>query len=186
MRRIAGTRTVARPTGSASQVAGSAPARKPDSWYVAEWPRLAAAVAGPNGRTETAATDAGPQPANAGDILALANRQRAEASLAEALARGDSLESAACASIRSLTATGDWRDLNAAWALAEGIGRTAGGAIASTLGHAILVHHRRQFDRVWALLHDLPDPVLAAHVPVEAVDAALADGSPEAGRAAFS
>ena len=157
MRRIAGTRTVARPTGSASQVAGSAPARKPDSWYVAEWPRLAAAVTGPNGRTETAATDAGPQPANAGDILALANRQRAEASLAEALARGDSLESAACASIRSLTATGDWRDLNAAWALAEGIGRTAGGAIASTLGHAILVHHRRQFDRVWALLHDLPD-----------------------------
>ncbi len=141
-----------------------------------QWSRLAAAVTEPQ--------DAGGEPLHdpdkAPDILRLADRQRAEAALAEAIARGESLERAVCQSVAALADTGEWGAWNAGWSMTEGVARLPGGATASSLGHIVLLHRRRQFARAWAIVRDLDDAALAAHIPVEAVDAALAAGSPEA------
>ena len=108
---------------------------------------------------------------------------KGEAALAEAIARGEPLEQAVCRSVTELIDADEWHP---AWAIAEGVGRLAGGATASTLGHAVLQHRRRQFDRVWSLVEGLDDDVLATFIPVEAVDAALAAGTDEARRRALA
>jgi lipopolysaccharide biosynthesis glycosyltransferase len=152
-------------------------ASRPDRWYVREWFRLAAAVAG-SGR---APGSRAPDPRSATDITRLARRQRAEAGLAEALSQGEPLESATCSSVAALTDLQEW---NAAWAMTEGVGRLPGGSTATALGRAVLHHRRRQFDRAWNAVQRLDDETLATFIPVEAVDAALSAGSAEAlGRA---
>ena len=106
-----------------------------------------------------------------------ARRQAAQATLAEALANGDALEQAVCRTVTELVDASEW---NPAWALAEGVGRQPGGATAAALGHAVILHRRLQLDRLWTHIQDLDDKVLAAHIPVESVDAALAAGTESA------
>jgi lipopolysaccharide biosynthesis glycosyltransferase len=131
------------------------------------WSRLAAAIVG---RDEAAESG---DPTKPRDAIRLANRLRAEAVITEALATGESLEQAVCRAVASLAGTGDWRDLNTAWALTEGVGRLPDGTTASALGRAILRHRQGQFGRASGLLSDLPDDLLRIHVPVEAIDGAL-------------
>jgi lipopolysaccharide biosynthesis glycosyltransferase len=148
--------------------------RRPDTQYAGAWSRLAKAALDLDARAD----DEPPDPGQAADAVRLVNRARAEAVLAESLAHGATLERAVCQTVGSLAATGaatgDWRDLNTGWAMAEGVGRLPGGATARTLGHAVLRHRQRQFVRVWDLVRDLPDEVLSTYVPIEAVDGALA------------
>ena len=180
-------RGAARPVSSEPARPGPRPtsaatANRKDPKFAGAWSGLARAVLG---------TDAGPDaspvdPALAPDTIRLASRQRAQAALADAIEKGEPLERAICRAVVALTDTHDWRDLNAAWALSEGVGRLPGGELASALGHAILLHRRRQFDRVWMIVRDLENEILATHIPIEAVDAALAAGTPEARRRALA
>ena len=147
--------------------------KRPDSWYVGEWSRLAKAVFGPGALTDPPRLD----PALAPKATKQAGRQRGHAVLAEAIARGEPLERAVTRSVATLT---DAKEFSDAWAIAEGAGRLPGGAAASAMGHALLLHRRRQFVRAWTRIRDLDDDALATSIPVEAVDAALADGSAEA------
>ena len=116
-------------------------------------------------------------------LAAAATRLRAQAELAEALATGASLESATCRCIEALAATEDWRDLNTAWAVTDGVAAVPGGAIAAALGRVIVLHRRQQLDRAWSLADGIDDATLARSIPVEAVDAATAALTPEARRA---
>ncbi len=100
----------------------------------------------------------------------------AEAILARAIARGEPLERAAARAVDALTGIAEWHN---AWALSEGLARIPSGAGASAIGHAVIHHRRRQFHRVWPVIRDLDDDVLAEFIPVESVDAALALGSSE-------
>ncbi|HEX8025219.1 MAG TPA: hypothetical protein VF484_03345, partial [Candidatus Limnocylindrales bacterium] len=116
--------------------------------------------------------------------LASARRAAIEATCAEAISRGESLEAATCTAMRAIVATDDWGDWNAGYSLMLGIARLPGGESASALGPGILLHWRRQLDRAWRLVGALDDATLHRHIPVEAIDAALGEGSPEArGRA---
>jgi lipopolysaccharide biosynthesis glycosyltransferase len=154
-------------------------ARRPDAWYVGEWARLARAVLGPG----TSADAPSPSPSIASEIGAQARRQRAQAALAEAIAHGEDLERATYRGVATLAANRDW---NAAWSTAQGIGRLPGGARAGAIGHAVLLHRRRQFDRAWNAVRDLDDEALATYLPVEAVDAALAIGTAAARQRALA
>jgi len=87
---------------------------------------------------------------------------------------------------RSVAALADTKEFSDAWAIAEGAGRLPGGSEASAMGHALLLHRRRQFVRAWTRIRDLDDGALATSIPVEAVDAALAEGSPEARQRALA
>ena len=148
---------------------------RPDAWYVGEWSRLVTAVLG----TESDAVPSA-DPAVPAQAVSRARQLRAQAGLAEAIARGEGLEGAVCGSVTGLAETGEWTDWNAAWSMTEGVGRLASGATASALGRVVLLHRRRQFDRAWKLARDLDDETLATHIPVEAVDAALATATDEA------
>jgi len=122
-------------------------------------------------------------PTRSPENVAEAAQLRAEADLADAIARGEDLERAVVRSVAALAALPGW---HAAWSIAEGAGRLPGGERARLLGRAVLWHRRRQFGRVWPLLCALDDGALAAYVPVEAIDAALADGSADARRRALA
>jgi lipopolysaccharide biosynthesis glycosyltransferase len=113
--------------------------------------------------------------------LKQAARQRGKAVLTEAIARGESLEVAVTRSVAALADAIEWSD---AWAIAEGVARLPGGAAASAMGHALLLHRRRQFARAWTRVRAVGDEALSTYIPIEAVDAALADGTADArGRA---
>ena len=117
-------------------------------------------------------------------LAAAAARLRAQAELAEAIATGASLEAATCRCVEALAATEDWRDLNTAWALTDGVAGVPGGTVAAALGRVIVLHRRQQLDRAWAIVRGIDDATLARWIPVEAVDAATAALTPEArGRA---
>ena len=135
-----------------------------------QWNRLARAVFGLD-----AGSDRGAQvdPKRSRDAIDMARRLRAEAMLAESLALGESLEQAVYRSVDALAA---FKDAPPAWSLAEGVGRLPDGKVASVVGHAVLLHRRRQLDRIWPRIRHLDDATLAAHIPVEAVDAALSTG----------
>jgi hypothetical protein len=167
-------------TGRPAGANGSPTATKrPDSWYVGEWSRLATVILGPD-------VDGTAQPRNAAqapDAVKHAARQRAQATLAEAIARGEPLERAVC---RSVAALAELVEYHAAWALAEGVGSLPGGSSASAMGHAVLLHRRRQFERAWTVVRDLDDEALSRHIPVEAVDAALAAGTAAARQRALA
>ena len=157
---------------SPAPAAGKAPAasgRRSDAWFTAQWTALAAAVAGRPVSPDEKGTE----------IVRQAEHTRALASLAEAVARGDSLETAVCRAVSDLAEAVHY---HAAFSLAEGVARWPGGETASALGHVVLLHRRRQFDRAWRVVRRLADAPLAAHIPVEAVDAAFASGTDE-GRA---
>ena len=94
----------------------------------------------------------------------------------EAIGRGEPLERATYLGVAALTDALEW---HAAWSLAEGVGRQSGGRDASAIGHAVIHHRRRQFDRVWTTIAELDDATLTAFLPIEAVDAGLATGTPE-------
>ena len=119
-------------------------------------------------------------------LAAAATRLRAQAELAEALATGASLESATCRCIEALAATEDWRDLNTAWAVTDGVAAVPGGAVAAALGRVIVLHRRQQLDRAWSLADGIDDATLARWIPVEAVDAATAALTPEARQRALA
>jgi lipopolysaccharide biosynthesis glycosyltransferase len=166
----AGTGTTAAKTPGASY---------PDAWYVGEWNRLARAAFGPDLPDRAQTVD----PAKSRDAVRRIGALRAQTVLAEAIARGEPIERAVCAAVAALAEAEDWAG---AWGLAEGIGRAAGGTTASVLGHALLLHRRRQPARAWTRARTLDDATLAAFIPVEAVDAALADGSADARRRALA
>ena len=113
-------------------------------------------------------------------------RLRAQAELAEAIATGASLEAATCRCVEALAATEDWRDLNTAWALTDGVAAVPGGAVAAALGRVIVLHRRQQLDRAWAIADGIDDATLARWIPVEAVDAATAALTPEARQRALA
>ena len=113
-------------------------------------------------------------------------RLRAQAELAEAIATGASLEAATCRCVEALAATEDWRDLNTAWALTDGVAAVPGGAVAAALGRVIVLHRRQQLDRAWALAGGIDDATLARWIPIEAVDAATAALTPEARQRALA
>ena len=146
-----------------------------ESKYSSAWSQLAGSVLG-DVQSEGAQPPGTPLIKEA---IRVVGRQRAEATLADALAHGESLEAAVCRTVAALAETQDWRDLNTAWALADGVARLPGGELASVLGHAVLLHRRRHFERVWNRIRELSVDVLKAYIPVEAVDAALAAGTPE-------
>ena len=110
-------------------------------------------------------------------------RDRGRAALAESIAQGEPLERAVTRCVAALADATEWSD---AWAIAEGAARLPGGAAASAMGHALLLHRRRQYERAWTRLRDVDDQTLATHIPLEAVDAALADGSAETRRRALA
>jgi lipopolysaccharide biosynthesis glycosyltransferase len=145
---------------------------KIDARYPGLWARLAGVLLdGPVAADRTAVDMEA-----AGLVARQARLHRAHARLAQALARGDSLETATYEAVDALASAKDW---NAAWSLAAGIGRAPGGATAGAVGQAVLLHRRRQIPRVWSVVAHLADAELAQHIPVEAVDGALATGTAE-------
>ena len=177
-------RTGRLPSSKAIRTTGTAlndPAgtERPDSWYVGEWSRLAKAVFGPGAPTDSPRLD----PALGPKAVKQAGRQRGHAVLAEAIAQGEPLERAVTRSVATLADATEFSD---AWAIAEGAASLPGGAAASAMGHALLLHRRRQFARAWTKIRELDDQALATYLPVEAVDAALADGTAETRRRALS
>lgn len=170
-RRVAATLPGGAGGGSGTQPSSGSTARS-DAWYVEQFGRLARAVLDrPTGDATR------PDPDLAPSATARAHLHRAEAQLAEAIARGEDLELAACRAVGSLAEAEEW---SAAWSLAEGLGRLAGGARAAALGHGLLLHRRLQLARAWTRFRDVDDAALATYLPVEAVDAALAAGTEEA------
>lgn len=163
--------------GGAQPSSGSSTARS-DAWYVEQFGRLARAVLG-----LPAADAPRPDPDLAPAATARARLHHAEAQLAEAIARGEDVERAACQAVAALAEAEEW---SAAWSMAEGLGRIAGGAQASRLAHGLLLHRRLQLARAWTRFRDVDDAALAAYLPVEAVDAALADGGDDARRRALA
>jgi lipopolysaccharide biosynthesis glycosyltransferase len=162
-------------TGAAADTGGASAARA-SGWYTAAWTRLAGAVAGaPDPAAGGARTpDVAADQAREAAVLGRATRQRAEATLAQAIAEGAGLEAAAVRATRALAASGEWADWNAAWTMLLGLGRLEGGAAAAAMGQALLLHGRGQYARAWNPIRGLDDALLAARMPVEAVDAALA------------
>ncbi|HEX2755022.1 MAG TPA: glycosyltransferase, partial [Candidatus Limnocylindrales bacterium] len=152
--------------------------RRPDAWYVGEWSRLAKAVFGADVDADLAV-----DPARARDAVRQALRQRAQAEFGAAIGRGETLERALARSVSDLATLPEY---HAAWAMAEGIGRVPEGAEASAIGHAVLLHRRRQLHRAWTIVRELSDEALARSIPVEAVDAALAAGTAEGRRRALA
>lgn len=132
-------------------------------------------------RATMAARNGTPRPASS--VVKQAAREHGKAALAEAIARGEPLERAVIRSVAALADASEWSD---AWAIAEGAARLPGGAAASAMGHALLLHRRRQFERVWRRIRHVEDDALGTYIPVEAVDAALADGSAEARQRALA
>ncbi len=151
-------------------------ASRPDglkpSWYAADWGRLATAITG---------RPVGPEAAEgrnvARGIAAEAERHRGLATFAETVGGGGSLEEAMIAATTTLTGIETW---HGAWSLAEGVASLPAGETASRLGHAVILHRRGQLRRSWIHASRLDDATLRHWIPVEAVDGALADGSPEA------
>ena len=153
--------------------AASGSGHRPDAWFVQRWVTLAGAVLGRDvdkADRDGAAIDA-PQAESE------ARRARGRAMFAEAIGRGEPLERAIVSTVAALTETLDW---NSAWALAEGVGRLPDGKTSSALGHLVLLHRRKQLGRAWRVAAGIDDRSLATFAPVEAVDAALGNGSPEA------
>jgi lipopolysaccharide biosynthesis glycosyltransferase len=138
----------------------------------AEWARLSEAVIG----VPAPSTGGAPNAAAMREVVDLARGQRLQALLARFIGEGRSLEAAVCLTVRALAETTEWTDWNAAWAMTEGVGRLPGGVTASALGHALLHHRRKQFDRAWRRAREVDDAVLGEHIPVEAIDGALSAG----------
>lgn len=164
--------------GGGARTSGGAAATRPDSWYVEQLGRLARAVLA---LPPADGTRLDPQLAPAATARALLHR--AESQLAEAIARGEDLERATCRVVAALAEAEEW---SAAWSICEGLGRLPGGARASSLGHGLLLHRRLQLARSWTRFRDVEDEALATYLPVEAVDAALADGGEAARRRALA
>ena len=145
--------------------------KRPTGRYAGAWSRMAAAVTG-------APVQADPYAYDGAAVTAVLQQTRcrvAQSEFTAALSRGERLEPATYRAVDALVRTKDW---NAAWALAEGVGALTGGSLAAAIGHAVIHHRRRHFDRVWNIIRDLSDDDLATHLPVEAVDGALGAGTP--------
>lgn len=153
-------------------------AKPTDARYVTAWSRLVRTVLG----TDVAADPSELNRELTNSAVEQARVQRAQSTLAAALSRGESLQQAIYATVANLAGAKEWQ---AAWALSEGVKQLPGGAGASTVGHAVLLHRRRQFHRVWNLVAGLSDDDLARYVPVEAVDGALAVGTAETRERAY-
>ena len=146
-----------------------------DARWAHAWVNLASRVRGGQTGADPASYDWRLAAAVASD----ADRHRGEAALAAALAEGQSLPTAVRRAVEALADAGEWAT---AWSLTEGIGALSDGKLASELGHLVLLHRQRQFERLWRRIESQPVAHLADHLPVEAVDAALAAGAAD-GRA---
>ena len=147
---------------------------------------MSALVGRPPGADPASSSKAPDTRAELDRLAAAAARLRAQAELAEAIATGASLEAATCRCVEALAATGDWRDLNTAWALTDGVAAVPGGGVAAALGRVIVLHRRHQLDRAWIIVRGIDDATLARWIPIEAVDAATADLTPEATQRAIA
>jgi lipopolysaccharide biosynthesis glycosyltransferase len=114
-------------------------------------------------------------------LSASVTRHRNHAVLAEALQQGRGLEDAVVAAVRELARP---QAIDDAWALTTGVERLPGGELAARLGRACMLHRQRRFTRSWAELAQVDPGLLARHLPLEAVDGALATGTDEARAAA--
>lgn len=175
-RRIGGPEAVRPAPKRAPRARRTTPAIDPQ--YVEAWTGLASAVHG----YEVVGPARRFLPSRGARALRAARRQRAQATFATTLAAGGGLEQATYRAVDQLTAERFQLYQDAAWALADGVGRLEGGQAAAAIGKAVIAHRRRQFARVWDLVADLDDELLATHAPVEAVDAALAGSGSDDGR----
>jgi len=176
-RRIGGA-PIATATPKAVRPAPAPPATPTvDVKYVDAWAELASAVHGHEivGPPRRFIWSRGQR------ALRAARLQRGQATFARTLAGGGSLEQATYDAVAALTAEKYQLYRDAAWALADGVGRLEEGRAAAAIGKAVIAHRRRQFARVWDLLGDLDDDLLATVAPVEAVDGALATAESRSG-----
>ncbi len=138
-----------------------------DPRYVSAWSRLAGVALG---RPVPADPARLVPPANP-SALEQVRTSAAHAEFTRALTSGASLERATYRGVVALTAA---QDPDAAWALTEAVRRLPSGQTAARVGLIALRHRQAQFEQLWELAADLDDDVLAAHLPVEAIDGALA------------
>lgn len=172
-----------RPTSSAAdaprgRTAPAVPAPSPlrpdgpsiDGRWATGWSFLAGRVQGSPAAIDLARYDA-PLVAS---VAAQADRHRGQAELATALAEGEPLVRAVRRAVVALCAVSQW---TAAWSLTEGVRPLPDGEQAAVVGQLVLLHRRRQFARLWARLATVPFDQIVEHLPVEAADAALAEGA---------
>ena len=105
-----------------------------------------------------------------------ARRARAMSTFAEELSRGASLERAHVATVRALV---EAKERHTARAITLALEDIPSGQQARMLGLGLVTHGMALYDLAWEQFKSLPVHVLAEHVPVEAVDGALAVGSDE-------
>lgn len=145
-----------------------------DARWAHAWGNLAAKVRG----SETGADPAQYDWRLAAAVSSEAELHRGQAVLGRSLAEGRPLPSAVRRAVDELAKGAQWA---AAWSLVEGVGRLPDGELAGDVGHLLLLHRRRQLARLWQRIEGRAIDYLARHLPVEAVDAALAEGG-SAGR----
>lgn len=146
-----------------------------DPRYVDAWSRLATLALG----RPVAADPARLVPPRRPSVLEQVRSHAAHAEFARLLTSGASLEHATYRGVVALAAA---QEPEAAWALTDAVQRLPAGECAARIGRIALRHRQAQFDRVWELAQGLDDDLLAAHVPVETLDGALArdrDGARE-------
>lgn len=175
--RVTGAPRPAPPARRTPAKKAAAPAKKVaaavDRGFVGGWSRLATQVQGSH--VPAVVTTFEPELSSA--LARQAAGQRVRSLLVEAIERGESLERATYAAVSGLTTIKDW---NGALALVEGLARLPGGDRAALVGHAVVWHRRRLLPQLWQTAQQLTDDELAQVLPVEAVEGALADGSPAA------
>lgn len=154
-------------------------ARRADRTVRAQW-RLLQAVLG--GRTAPEAlTGVDPEPELVTEAVALGRRARAMSAFADRITRGHGVRRAHVETVRGLCDAG-LRPAARAFVLgAEPLVRDPD---LSALGRGLVLHSMTEFDLAWRELSRVDLDELRALVPVEAVTAALATGTPEAVAAA--
>jgi lipopolysaccharide biosynthesis glycosyltransferase len=138
-----------------------------DPRYVQAWSRLASVALG----RPVPADPARLVPPTDPSVLEQVRTNAAHAEFTRLLTAGAPLEQATYRGVAALTAA---LQPDAAWALTEAVRRLPSGEVAAHIGRIVLRHRQAQFDRAWELAEGLDDDVLAAHLPVEAIDGALA------------
>ena len=105
--------------------------------------------------------------------MTAARRTRAMAVFAEEISAGHGQEQAVVATVRRLTATGEWA---IARSLSLSIGLLPGGELAGRLGCILAAHANLGDPLAFDLMSDVSDVDLARHIPIESVEACLIVG----------
>ena len=176
--RLARPTTPPRPE-PATPDAPPAPAAAPaapsvDPRYVSGWAQLRRAVEG-----TLLVTSPDPTTFDAGTSRELADEARlarAQAQFVDALVAGEGTERAVYRAVDALSAIGRWGD---ALGLASWVSGLPGQEQVGRIGAVLVAHRRGQLARAWTQVRALPDDLVARHLPLEAVESALAVGTEE-------